>query len=205
MNSQEYKKFLKGSIDMDKETTNYIKTVGRQLTIFSSLEKRKDYIESKTKRIMQDLSIYSDIHWNTNPKGLVLFSAKTNRISLPLNNLQNDMEGFLYDIPYFLAIHYYQLTKPQSLMVFSFYDWLNYFTIKFFNKRLTGRKNIKIKKILSTKISNELKKNEIYNSLEQSTALFETNEYVRTFTCEANNEKYFYIFFNNKHHLYSIS
>lgn len=203
MNSNKYRDIILDEIN-EGLSSNYIKTVGRQLTIFSSFENKTLYIESKTQRIMEDYSINDSVIWKNNKTGNVLYNKKNNIISFSSKNIENNMQNYITDIPYFVAMHFYKIIKEQDLIEFSFDDWLRFFTFRFFNKDILSSNN-KIEMILDTPFSQELQKSPEYKSIDRNTVRLFSGEKNKAFFAKSNNQSYFYMSFGSRHHLFKIN
>lgn len=204
MNSNKYRELVTEAIQNNNLSSNYIKTVGRHLTVFSSLEKKTLYIESKTHRIMEDYSIQEPILWKKNKTGNVLFNNKNGDISFSNANIESNMNHFLFDIPYFLSLHFYKIIKEQNLITFSKDDWLRFFTKRFFKQDLINDSKFNIEMVLDTPLSSEMQDNDEYKSIDKNTIEFFKGETNRAFVGKSSDYTYLYMSFGKRHHLFKI-
>jgi len=205
MNSNKYKTLIQSALDRKEISSNYINTVGRQLTVFSSFENKTLYIESKTQRIMEDYSIHETILWKKNKTGNVLFNKSDGNISFSSESISSDMNGFISDIPYFLSLHFYKIMKEQNLIEFSSDDWLRFFTKRFFNKDIITSSKLNIEMVVDTPLAIELQRSSEYKSIDKKDIKFFKGKENRSFIGKAKDIIYFYMSFGNRHHLFKIT
>lgn len=198
MDSNEYYNAMESGLQEKKRLnqTNYVKKVGSELNIFSSDKKIKEYVESKFYRIADDYEVDSIIKWNKNKTGLVKIS-KSNEASFPHKDIK-DKKKFLTHIPYFLSLYYHTISK-QSLIDFQHSDWLNYFSVKFFDLKIDSKYEIKI-------IEDNLFPNKILNHITDynpENVTEEKNENGHFFIYKGK-DTFFYMKFKKRHLLFSI-
>lgn len=203
INNIEYNKLILDKMDDFDTTSNYVKTVGRELKIFKSYEQKKLYVDFKTSSIMIDYCIKEPLNWRKKNNGLIKNYKKG--IFLSEYNLHYEYDKFLTDIPYFLALHYEKIMKNQNLVDFSFLDWLAFFNYQFFKNDVYLKNKKKITRILDTALTLELKNNRIFKSFKEDDIIyFKENSIMAFKTKEENNLYYFYICFGDRHHLFEI-
>lgn len=148
MDSNEYYSIIDDLIKSSKINSNYSKTVGRQLGVFSSDKKIKEYVESKAYRIYEDHEYCDLIKWTANKNKQTLINKK-GEIQFPKAYIKDNKLHFLTDIPYGLALYYHHIMSQQSLISIEFSVWLDFFTYVFFNTHIIEEEN-QIEKIADT-------------------------------------------------------
>lgn len=207
MKSNKYNELIFNTIIEESISSNYLDTVGRQLSVFSSDENKMLYIESKAIRILEDYAIHSPIYWKNNKTGNVLYNKKENKISLSSSSLEKRMDKYLTDIPFLLATHLQKETNKQDLIEFSINDWLAFITPKFFNTNVSLGNKINIEKLVDTKFGKEIKENKLFKQIDKDSFKTFVGENGRSFLVNIKNEKskLFYICFGKRHHLFKIN
>lgn len=135
MDSNEYNSIIFDLLKSRKINSNYAKTVGRQLGVFNSEKRIKEYIESKVKRIYEDYEYSEPIKWSLSKDRKTKINRKQ-EIQFPKLYINENQIHFLTDIPYGIALYYHSIVKKQDLVDVSFIEWLDFFTSVFFNVRI---------------------------------------------------------------------
>lgn len=162
MDSNEYYSIIIDLIKSSKINSNYCKTVGRQLGVFNTDKKIKEYVISKGTRIYEDYEYSEPIKWTGN-KNKETKINKNKEIQLPSAYIKEDKMHFLTDIPYGLALYYHSITKQQSLIEITFLEWLDFFTYTFFNVRIIDEK-YQLDKVADTLFPHEIYDNHYFKT-----------------------------------------
>lgn len=199
MDSNNYNSFIIEKINENKQTA-YIKTVGRQLTVFHSPHKIEEYIESKTNRIFLDYDIEKEFKWHKKSKILL----NNEGVLFPHWNLEKNKNKFLTHIPYSLAWQFYLKSNQQDLISLSFNDWLSFFTNRFFGLKCSINSKIDISLIKDSLFIQDLKKLDIYKNINEKKVSFFQKDKFYSFSYNADTFFLFYMKFNNRNFLFKI-
>lgn len=201
MDSEKYYNAIK--IKMQEKNysgSNYIRKVGRELTIFHTDSKKKDYIESKATRIFNDYEYKEKIKWHNSQDGLVKISKK-GVLSFPKRDI-NDQQKFLTHIPYGLTHFLHHISNQQKLIDLPFEYWIDYITRIFF--KIPYFTQPMLTKLSDTQFSSDVYDYLERNNIKKESLLFENNEHGDYFYYKGNGYSLFYMKFNQRHLLFKI-
>lgn len=202
MDYNEYNKIIMDNInDID---SNYKNTVLRQLSVFTSKEKIKEYIESKTTRIFLDYEIYAPFTWNYSNK---LILKKNYTVTYPSSDIEFNKNNFLSYIPFSLSYNFYGISKKQNLISFKFNDWLEYFHYKFFKKNDNFNSSLNIELLVDSNFVVDIKKHYLYKTIKQDNVKTFSENNVVSFLFKDKNLKHtlFYLKYKDRHLFFKIT
>ena len=198
MKSYEYAKLIKST----PISSIYKTTVSRQLGIFVSIPKIKNYIESKTKRILLDYELKYDIKWNKDKKKTVKL-LKNNIISFSEYQITNNNEGFLTDIAYSIAIALTDTLNKQNIIKFEFIDVLSFISFRFFNISISNNNNISL--LIDSLFFKDIENNIFYKELNKLKRDCFEKENIQAVLYYHNDYNLFYFKHNLRYYLYKIN
>lgn len=199
MDNLKYNSIIIRAIKEGKIKSSYSNTVGRQLTIFHSKEKIKQYIENKSRKIFLDHEYNELIVWNKSKKGIISVNKK-NQITIPSIYIDKDKQiNFLTALPYALALLYYKKSSRQKMIDIPFIYWLNYFTYKFFNYYID---NSRLEEIVNTHFSKDIINNEYFQKIKKEKVSSFSDSIVKNYYFNCDGYHLFYLNFKTRHLLY---
>ncbi len=199
MDNLKYNNIILESINKGEVKSKYYKTVGRQLTVFHSHEKIKEYFESKCRRIFLDYECKTAIIWNKTKKGMVKIN-KNEEISFPSLYIDKDKQSnFLTAIPYALALFYHKQSEKQDLYNVSFDYWLELFTFKFFGIHINDSE---CEELESTHFSNDIIQNYYFQNVDKTKVKSFSGNGVKSYFFEFEPYHLFYLNFDKRHLLF---
>ena len=200
MDSISYNKIIINAREKGILSSPYSKTVGRQLTVFKTPAKIKEYIESKSNRIFLDHEYFHGIKWNKSKKGKISLT-KDNIISFPSIYIEEKkQENILSAIPYGLALYFHFQSSKQNLINISFIQWLNFFTKKFFGFYLNEEDRLDI--LVDSLFADDVIKNSYFQSVNKTEVKAFSDGKIKSyyFTCGVCH--IFYLNFHERHLLF---
>lgn len=200
MDSISYNKIIIEAKEKGIISSPYSKTVGRQLTVFKTPAKIKEYIESKSNRIFLDHEYFYGIKWNRSKKGKVSLT-KDNFISFPSIYIEEKKQvNILSAIPYGLALYFHSQSSKQDLVDISFIQWLNFFTKKFFGFYLNEEDRLDI--LVDSLFADDIIKNSYFQNVNKANVKAFSDGEVKSYYFVYDIYHVFYLNFHERHLLF---